>query len=159
MTLLLHECIVVINLQKVKIYKWKGDDMIEIDPLEMATKLSSLIENVKEVKSKLSNELSISDQKVADIQHYIESRNLNAVEGFKAYKLLQETLKERRVIKHKMMEIEPLYHTLILNNKMDNKAAEIKKRVSETHKKNKDGRGYNVRVMTSEFGKRIENSV
>ena len=73
--------------------------MIETNSVELAARLNSLVEEVKETKSNLCKELSIVDLKISDIQHYIENKRLNGVEGYKAYKLLQDTLKERRAIK------------------------------------------------------------
>lgn len=128
-----------------------------VNSVELATKFSNVVEEIKEIKLKLSEEQSILDQKVLDIQHYIESRNLNAVEGYKAYKLLQETLKERRMVKNRASEIDPIYSALI-NTKLNNKAAEIQKKVVEIHNRNNKS-GYNVRVMKDVFGKRIERSL
>lgn len=128
-----------------------------VNSVELAIKFSNVVEEIKEIKLKLSEEQSILDQKVLDIQHYIESRNLNAVEGYKAYKLLQETLKERRIVKNRASEIDPIYSELI-NTKLNNKAAEIQKKVVEIHNRNNKS-GYNVRVMKDVFGKRIERSL
>ena len=52
----------------------------------------------------LSDELSTYDRKVTDIEHYIEFNvgKLNARDGYKAYKLLQDVLVERRKVKDKM---------------------------------------------------------
>lgn len=73
-------------------------DLQSLDTIMLASRFNDIIEEVKETKKQLLNQQSILDQKVSDIQHYIESRNLNAVEGYKAYKLLQDTLRERRVV-------------------------------------------------------------
>ena len=128
-----------------------------VNSIELATKFSSVVEEIKEIKLKLSEEQSILDQKITDIQHYIESRNLNASEGYKAYKLLQETLKERRLVKNRASEIDPIYSALI-NTKLNDKATEIQKKVVEIHNRNNKS-GYNVRVMKDVFGKRIERSL
>ena len=128
-----------------------------VNSVELATKFSNVVEEIKEIKLKLSEEQSILDQKITDIQHYIESRNLNAVEGYKAYKLLQETLKERRLVKNRASEIDPIY-SVLMNTKLNNKAAEIQKKVVEIHNRNNKS-GYNVRVMKDVFGKRIERSL
>ena len=126
--------------------------MIETNSVELAARLNSLVEEVKETKSNLCKELSIVDLKISDIQHYIENKRLNGVEGYKAYKLLQDTLKERRSIKNKIAEIDPLYQNLIITNKMENKARELKKKVTETQRKNNSSNVYNVRVMKGVFG-------
>ena len=60
-------------------------------------------------------------------------------------------MKERRTIKNKIAEIEPLYQNLIVTNKMENKARELKRKVTETQRKNSSN-VYNVRVMKDVFG-------
>ena len=132
--------------------------MIETNSVELAARLNSLVEEVKETKSNLCKELSIVDLKISDIQHYIENKKLNGVEGYKAYKLLQDTLKERRVIKNKISEIEPVYHSLIVANKLDNKAKDIEKKVLTIQNRNSIN-GYNVKVLKDVFGERIERSL
>ena len=55
----------------------------------------------------LSDELSKYDRQVTDIEHYIEfnSGKLNACDGYKAYKLLQDVLVERRKVKDELQMI------------------------------------------------------
>lgn len=60
--------------------------------------------------SELSQRLSQIDQEITDIQHYIEFHKLNAAEGYKVYKLLQDKLLIRRGIKDDMAKFQ------ILNN-------------------------------------------
>ena len=129
--------------------------MIKTNSVELAARLNSLVEEVKETKSNLCKELSIVDLKISDIQHYIENKRLNGVECYKAYKLLQDTLKERRAIKNKIAEIYPLYQNLIITNKMENKARELKRKVTETQRKN-NNKVYNVKVMKDVFGNVIK---
>ena len=127
--------------------------MIETNSVELAARLNSLVEEVKETKSNLCKELSIVDLKISDI----ENKRLNGVEGYKAYKLLQDTLKERRTIKNKIAEIDPLYQNLIITNKMENKARELKRKVTETQRKN-NSKVYNVKVMKDIFGNVIKQA-
>lgn len=47
----------------------------------------------------LNKKLSTIDSEVSDIEHYIEFNKMNAAEGYKAFKMLQDKLLERRVIK------------------------------------------------------------
>lgn len=58
--------------------------------------------DLKQYKDKLRHDLSITDQKITDINHYIEFNKLNACQGYKMSKLLQDTLKERREIKNEL---------------------------------------------------------
>lgn len=131
-------------------------DLQSLDTIMLASRFNDIIKEVKETKKQLSNQQSILDQKVSDIQHYIESRNLNAVEGYKAYKLLQDTLRERRVVKSKIAEVDPIYSALI-TSKLDSRAATIKEKVAKINSDNKIS-GYNVRIIQDTFGRRIENS-
>lgn len=59
-------------------------------------------------QGELSKKMSRIDQEVADIQHYIEFNRLNAAEGYKAFKLLQDKLLERRVIKDDWSKLQIL---------------------------------------------------
>lgn len=129
-----------------------------VNSVELATKFSNVVEEIKTTRNNLIKELSSVDLKVSDVQHYIEGRNLNAVEGFKAYKLLQDILRERRVIKNKISEIEPVYYSLIVTNKLDNKAKDIEKKVLTIQNRNSIS-GYNVKVLKDVFGERIERSL
>lgn len=56
--------------------------------------LLSFLEKVKAYKIKLNHELSVADQ---NVYHYIELHPLNACQGYKMAKLLQDTLKEREI--------------------------------------------------------------
>ena len=129
-----------------------------VNSVELAAKFSNVVEEIKTTRNNLIKELSSVDLKLSDVQHYIEGRNLNAVEGFKAYKLLQDILKERREIKYKISEIEPIYHSLIVTNKLDNKAKDIEKKVSSIQNRNSISY-YNVKVLKDVFGERIERSL
>lgn len=56
----------------------------------------------------LSKELSIIDKKLIDLTHYIEFTELNACEGYKAYKLMHEITKQRREVKNELATIQSL---------------------------------------------------
>ena len=59
-------------------------------------------------KDILNKKLSKIDHEITDIQHYIEFNKLNAAEGYKAFKLLQDKLLERRVIKDDFSKLQVL---------------------------------------------------
>ena len=48
----------------------------------------------------LPQELSDIEAQIIDLEHYIEFVNLNARDGYKAYKRLKELLNERRILKY-----------------------------------------------------------
>ena len=54
-------------------------------------------------KDELVNRQSNIDKEITDLQHYIEQKNLNAYEGFKVYKQLQNVLIQRRCIKDELL--------------------------------------------------------
>lgn len=56
----------------------------------------------------LSVQMSDVDKELSDVYHYIELSNLNAAQGYKAYKDLQQVLKRRRAIKNDMALVQAL---------------------------------------------------
>lgn len=76
---------------------------------EVVTKLQEINgSGFSEKHSTLSQKLSLIDQEISDIQHYIEFNKLNAAEGYKAFKMLQDKLLQRRVIKNDMVKFQVL---------------------------------------------------
>ncbi len=59
-------------------------------------------------KDELNKEMSDIDKEITDIQHYIELNNLNAYQGFLAYKMLQGRLRKRRKIKNELHVLSQL---------------------------------------------------
>ena len=93
-------------------------------------------------KEELTNQLSQVDKELSDINHYIEFVNLNAAQGYKAYKMIKERRIKRRSIKN---ELEIL--SIILGKKIsDSVTDEIQTAVSGM-----DGRRYEPRVMNELF--------
>lgn len=93
-------------------------------------------------KDELLSQLSKVDQELSDINHYIEFCNLNAAQGYKAYKMIKERRIKRRSIKN---ELEVL--SIILGKKISDTASdEIQKAIAGM-----DKRTYEPRVMTELF--------
>lgn len=61
--------------------------------------LENIAFEAKNRKRELNMELSKVDKEISDIKHFIEFHPLNACQGYKMAKMLQECLKERRSIK------------------------------------------------------------
>ena len=59
-------------------------------------------------KSELLESMSNIDKEVVDIEHYIELNNLNACQGFLAYKMLRNRLRKRRKIKNELQVLSQL---------------------------------------------------
>lgn len=56
----------------------------------------------------LAQKLSTVDREICDITHYIEFNRLSAAKGYEAYKMLQDKLLERRVIKDDFAKFQML---------------------------------------------------
>lgn len=56
----------------------------------------------------LAQKLSHVDQEISDIEHYIEFNKLNAADGYKAFKMLQDKRLERRAIKDDFLKFKIL---------------------------------------------------
>lgn len=99
------------------------------------------IQNLNYINKELYERLSILDKKVVDIEHAMEFQKLDAAGGYKLYKLMHDTLNERRVVKDNLKKIENLQRSQIADNiKIANKS--IKK--IENQK-------YSPRVLTELF--------
>ena len=104
--------------------------------------LNGLASEALHRKDELLSQLSRVDQELSDINHYIEFCNLNAAQGYKAYKMIKERRIKRRSIKN---ELEVL--SIILGKKISDTASdEIQKAIVGM-----DKRTYEPRVMTELF--------
>lgn len=81
----------------------------EVDYLSLLDTVSTLQESKKGCLTTLSTKLSDISQEIVDLEHYIEFSKLNACEAYHAYKMLKETLQERRKIKDSMLAAQTLY--------------------------------------------------
>lgn len=106
------------------------------------TDLNGLATDALHRKEELCEELNFVDRELSDINHYIEFCNLNAAQGWKAYKMIKERRIKRRSIKN---EIQIL--NIILDKKIsDTVTNEILESMSKM-----DKRTYEPRVMNELF--------
>ena len=75
---------------------------IEKDLSDIFDELAQLNNYKKSYSQKLNEELAAIQEEVCDLYHYIELNNFNACDGYKAYKMLHDTLQKRRIIKDKI---------------------------------------------------------
>jgi len=68
--------------------------------------LEVLRQQSDERRTILSGELSILDQEVVDLYHYIENGTFNAYKGWLAFDSLRHVLKERRSVKNEMIALD-----------------------------------------------------
>ena len=104
--------------------------------------LNGLASEAVHRKNELTDQLSTVDKETCDILHYIEFCNLNAAQGYKAYKMLKERRIRRRSIKNELQVLD-----IILGKKISETATdEIQKAVHGM-----DKRKYEPRVMEELF--------
>lgn len=70
--------------------------------------IKDFVLDAEERKEELSKAMSDIDKEITDIQHYIEFNNMNAYQGWLAYKMLQNRLKKRRKIKNELQVLTQL---------------------------------------------------
>lgn len=110
--------------------------------LDKVSDLNGLATDASNRKEELLKQLSEVDQELSDCLHYIEFCNLNAAQGYKAYKMVRERRIERRSIKNELSVLD-----IILNKKISEKATdEIQTCVAQL-----DNRQYRPRVLSELF--------
>jgi hypothetical protein len=93
-------------------------------------------------KDELVQQLSKVDQELSDVNHYIEFCNLNAAQGYKAYKMIKDRRIKRRSIKNELQVVD-----IILSKKICETATdEIQKAIAGI-----DQRTYEPRVLNELF--------
>ena len=110
--------------------------------LDKLSDLNGLAKEATERKEELLGMLSRVDKELTDVNHYIEFSNLNIVEGYKAYKMVQDGRKRRRSIKNELTVLEIILGKRIGESITD----EIMKAVEGL-----DGRLYEPRVRKELF--------
>lgn len=110
--------------------------------VDKVSDLNGLASEALHRKDNLLSQLSKVDQELSDINHYIEFVNLNAAQGYKAYKMIKDRRIIRRSIKN---ELDVL--NIILGKKISETATdEIQKAVSGM-----DKRTYEPRILSELF--------
>lgn len=110
--------------------------------LDKISDLNGLASDALHRKEELLNQLSLVDKELCDINHYIEFCNLNAAQGYKAYKMIKDRRIRRRSIKNELQVLE-----IILGKRISETATdEIQKAVESM-----DKRKYEPRVLNELF--------
>ena len=110
--------------------------------LDKISDLNGLAKDALHRKEELLKQLSDVDKELCDCLHYVEFCNLNAAQGYKAYKLIKERRIKRRSIKNELTVLE-----IILGKKISESITdEIIKSVEGL-----DGRMYEPRVLKELF--------
>lgn len=67
--------------------------------------------------SQLTQKLSTIDRKISDVEHFIETTDQNACNGYKLYKKLKDLRVERRNIK-RLIELKDIFKTIKIEHTM-----------------------------------------
>ena len=121
------------SLEENQITKWSG--AIE--------SLTGLVLDAETRRDELTVSMSDIDKEITDIQHYIELNNLNAYQGFLAYKMLQVRLRKRRKIKDELQVLTQLGNCKIESSTL----IDVQNAIKEM-----DNRVYTPRILTQLFG-------
>lgn len=85
-------------------------------------------------KEELINQLSEVDKELCDINHYIEFCNLNAAQGYKAYKMIKDRRVKRRSIKNELDVLNMILGKKLsesVTNEITNVVSRMDKRIYE----------------------------
>lgn len=85
-------------------------------------------------KEELINQLSEVDKELCDINHYIEFCNLNAAQGYKAYKMIKDRRMKRRSIKNELDVLNMILGKKLsesVTNEITNAVSGMDKRIYE----------------------------
>ena len=110
--------------------------------LDKISGLNGLDKDALHRKEELLNQLSNIDKELSDLLHYIEFCNLNAAQGYTAYKMVKERRIKRRSIKNELTVVE----TILTKKISESIIGELMKIVTEL-----DQRTYEPRVITELF--------
>ena len=110
--------------------------------VDKITSLNGLAEDIAKRKDELLHQLSQIDQELSDCIHYIEFCNLNAAQGYKAYKMIKERRVKRRSIKNELAVLNMISEKRI----GENVAEEIQNQIHTL-----DNRQYRPRILTELF--------
>lgn len=143
-----HQCRVVL-VNSVQITSAKCNSF-EKEELHTESLFDSAMEDLKKIDiitkkhDALAQKLSTIDKEICDIQHYIEFNQFNAADGYKAYKLLNTKLKERRSVKNDFYKFQML---------SDSKVSDIFDGTLDEKLKNINNQKYAPRVLKELFEK------
>ena len=106
----------------------EATDEQTVDFMEIFNGVASLNNCKSGCLTKLNGELSRLNEEITDIEHYIEFSRLNVSDAYRAYKMLRDTLQERRQVKDTIRVVKELYDNCNVDKLADVKS-ELENRV------------------------------
>lgn len=132
------------------IIQHRADNYDQLSTLEIVEEFNLLLKEVKSVFDENEALLKESDARIGDLLHYAElSGNLNASDGYRVYRQIAESRRERRRAKNENELLEPLMDFIRQNPKVVNDMAQLLGRLRGT-KRCIDQRIYQTRTKIFE---------
>lgn len=110
--------------------------------LDKLSNLNGIESDAQKRKDELCQKLSSVDKELSDIHHYIEFCNLNAAQGYKAYKMIKERRAKRRTIKNELVVV----NMILSKNLGDSIVKDIEDAIHKL-----DNRQYEPRILNELF--------
>lgn len=117
-------------------------DSGEFDWINMCSSIGQFINQLPQYKSNLEDQYKEVELEKTDLEHYIEFFNMNASQGYKAFKMLQDIRRKRRKIKDEIMIVD----ILIDSTMEDYTSGRVLKRINGLNE-----RKYSPRILTELF--------
>lgn len=98
-----------LHIEEVKQLIQEECENTQIEKWENGIKsMNEFVQDAETRREQLTKDMSDIDKEIIDIQHYIEFNDMNAYQGWLAYKMLQNRLKKRRKIKDELQVLTQL---------------------------------------------------
>lgn len=108
--------------------------------------MKETIQKVEERMNIVDEEIRLENKRICDLYHAIEFYNVNAVKGYKFYKMLQESLRKRRTLKDEKEKLEIMFSFMEGNKHIKSVLMKL-----EECKEREINRKYKPRVMDDFF--------
>lgn len=114
---------------------------------ERVDSIMSIVQEAEERRCALNKELSLVDQELCDLHHYVEFNDLNAAQGYRIYKRMQDALMRRRAIKDELYVVSVIKQGIPSIQKLGNNVGKCIESM--------DRREYAPRVLTEMFAQGV----
>lgn len=94
------------SVETRQLLETKYENVNIVDLSKLVNEIEDKFAQIRENKDYLNQSLSLVDQEISDIVHYIEFNKFSACEGYKLAKMLQECRLRRREIKNQLKIVE-----------------------------------------------------
>lgn len=114
---------------------------------ERVDSIMSIVQEAEERRCALNKELSLVDQELCNLHHYVEFNDLNAAQGYRIYKRMQDALMRRRAIKDELYVVSVIKQGIPSIQKLGKNVGKCIESM--------DRREYALRVLTEMFAQGV----